>query len=151
MSVLAQDQIKIVIRNRITCTNCLQSDDQEDIHMIVKLNVAGNVNDAFNNFLNEELIFNRDCPVCLSDHNASLEKRVVVAGKYLIINLKIYLLNDGGWVKDMSLVNCVMEQLSFSVDLDDEVQCRKSYHLIASICHSGTLAAGHYKANVLHK
>ena len=37
MSVLAQDQIKIVIRNKITCTNCLQSDDQEDIHMIVKL------------------------------------------------------------------------------------------------------------------
>ena len=64
MSVLAQDQIKIVIRNKITCTNCLQSDDQEDIHMIVKLNVAGNVNDAFNNFLNEEVIFNRDCPVC---------------------------------------------------------------------------------------
>ena len=33
MSVLAQDLIKIVIRNKITCTNCLQSDDQEDIHM----------------------------------------------------------------------------------------------------------------------
>ena len=151
MSVLAQDQIKIVIRNKITCTNCLQSDDQEDIHMIVKLNVAGNVNDAFNNFLNEEVIFNRDCPVCLSKHNASLEKRVVVAGKYLIINLKRYLLNDGGWVKDMSLVKCVMGQLSFSVDLDDDVQCRKSYHLVASICHSGTLAAGHYTAHILHK
>ena len=108
ISVLSQDQIKVVIRNRITCTNCLQSDDREDIHMIVKLNIAGNVNDAFNNFLNEEVIFNRDCPVCLSKHNASLEKRVVVAGKYLIINLKIYLLNDGGWVKDMSLVKCVM-------------------------------------------
>ena len=145
MSVLAQDQIKIVIRNKITCTNCLQSDDQEDIHMIVKLNVTGNVNDAFNNFLNEEVIFNRDCPVCLSKHNASLEKRVVVAGKYLIINLKRYLL------KDMSLVKCVMGQLSFSVDLDDDVQCRKSYHLVASICHSGTLAAGHYTAHILHK
>ena len=60
-------------------------------------------------------------------------------------------LNDGGWVKDMSPVNCVMGQLSFSVDLDDEVQCRKSYHLVASICHSGTLAAGHYTARVLHK
>ena len=119
--------------------------------MIVKLNVAGNVNDAFNNFLNEEVIFNRDCPVCLSKHNASLEKRVVVAGKYLIINLKRYLLNDGGWVKDMSLVKCVMGQLSFSVDLDDDVQCRKSYHLVASICHSGTLAAGHYTAHILHK
>ena len=62
-----------------------------------------------------------------------LEKRVVLAGKYVIIHLKRYLLNDGGWVKDMSLVNCVSEQLSFSVDLDDEVQCRKSYHLVASI------------------
>ena len=151
ISVLSQDQIKVVIRNRITCTNCLQSDDREDIHMIVKLNIAGNVNDAFNNFLNEEVIFNRDCPVCLSKHNASLEKRVVVAGKYLIINLKRYLLNDGGWVKDMSLVKCVMGQLSFSVDLDDDVQCRKSYHLVASICHSGTLAAGHYTAHILHK
>ena len=49
ISVLAQDQIKVVIRNRITCTNYLQSDDREDIHMIVKLNVAGNVNSAFNN------------------------------------------------------------------------------------------------------
>ena len=55
MSVLAQHQIKVVIRNRITCTNCLQSDDREDIHMIVKLNVAENVKDAFNNFLNEKL------------------------------------------------------------------------------------------------
>ena len=36
----------------------------------------------------------------------------VAAGKYLIIHLKRYLLDDGGWVKDMSL--------SFSVDLDDE-------------------------------
>ena len=48
-------------------------------------------------------------------------------------------------------MNCVNEQLSFSVDLDDEVQCRKSLHLVASICHSGTLAAGHYTAHVLHK
>ena len=51
----------------------------------------------------------------------------------------------------MSLVNCVMEQFSFCVDLDNDVQCRKSYHLVASICHSGTLAAGHYTAHVLHK
>ena len=107
----------------------------QDIHMIVKLNVAKNVNTA----------------VCFSKHNASLEKRVVVAGKYLIIQLKRYLLNDGGWVKDIGLVNCVMDQLSFSVDLDNEVQCRKSYHLVASICHSGTLAAVHYTAHVLRK
>ena len=119
--------------------------------MIVKLNVAGNVNSAFGNFLNEEVILDRECPVCLSKHNASLKKRVVVAGKYLIIHLKRYLLDDGGWVKDVSLVNCVTEQLSFSVVLDDEVHCRKSYHLVASICHSGTLAAGHYTAHVLHK
>ena len=138
--------IKVVIRSRITCTNCLQSDDREDIHMILKLNVAGNVNSAFNNYLNEEVLLNRECPVCLSKQNASLEKRVVVAGKYVIIHLKRYLLNDGGWVKDS-----VSEQLCFSVDLDDEVQCRKSYHLEASICHSGTLAAGHYTAHVLHK
>ena len=59
--------------------NCLQSEDREDIHMIVKLNVAGNVNSAFGNFLNEEVISDRECPVCLSKHNASLEKRVVVA------------------------------------------------------------------------
>ena len=74
----------------ITCTNCFQSVDQEDIHMILKLNVAGNVNSAFNNYLNEEVILNRECPVCLSKHNASLEKRVVVAGKYIIIHLKRY-------------------------------------------------------------
>ena len=43
----------------------------------------------------------------------------------------------------MSLVNCVSEQLSFSVDLDDES--------LSIICHSGTLAAGHYTAHVLHK
>ena len=151
ISVLSQDQIKVVIRNRITCTNFLQSDDREDIHMILKLNVAGNVNSAFNNYLNEEVLLNRECPVYLSNQNASLEKRVVAAGKYVIIHLKRYLLNDGGWVKDMSLVNCVSEQLSFSVDLDYEVQCRKSYHLVASICHSGTLAAGHYTAHILHK
>ena len=102
--------------------------------------------------MNEEVLLNRECPVCLSKQNASLEKRVVVAGKYVIIHLKRYLLNDGGWVKDMSLVNCVSEQLSFSVNLDDEVQCRKSYyHLVAFICHSGILAAGHYTAHVLHK
>ena len=54
-------------------------------------------------------------------------------------------------MKDMSLVNCVMEQLSFYVDFDDEVRCRKSYHLVASIFHSRTLAAGHYTVHVLHK
>ena len=61
----------------------------EDIHMIVKLNMAENVNTAFDNFLNEEVILDRECPVCFSKHNASLEKRVVVAaGKYLIIQFK---------------------------------------------------------------
>ena len=48
-------------------------------------------------------------------------------------------------------VNSVMKQLSFSVDLADEVQCRKSYHLVASTCHSRTLTAGHYTAHVLLK
>ena len=43
---------------------------------------------TFYNFLNEEVILDRECPVCFSKHNASLEKRVVVAGKYLIIQLK---------------------------------------------------------------
>ena len=36
ISVLAQDQIKVVIRNRITCTNCLQSDDQDSHDFEVK-------------------------------------------------------------------------------------------------------------------
>ena len=76
---------------------------------------------------------------------------MVVAGKYVIIHLKRYFLNDGGWVKEMNLVNCVSELLSFSVYFDDEVQSRKSYHLVASICHSGTLATGHYTAHVLRK
>ena len=58
--------------------------------MILKLNVAGNVNSAFNNYLNEEVLLNHECPVCLSKQNASLEKRVVVAGKYVIIHLKRY-------------------------------------------------------------
>ena len=40
---------------------------------------------------------------------------------------------------------------SWFFNKDDEVQCLKSYHLVASICHSGTLAAGHYTAHVLHK
>ena len=66
--------------------------------MIVKLNVPGNANSAFGNFLNEEVILDRECPVCLSKRNASLEKRVVAAGKYLIVHLKRYLLDDGGWV-----------------------------------------------------
>ena len=30
--------------------------------MILKLNVAGNVNSAFNNFLNEEVIVQSACP-----------------------------------------------------------------------------------------
>ena len=66
ISVLAQDQIRIVIRKRITCMNCLQSDNRKDIHMIVKLSVAKNVNTTFDNFLNEEVILDRECPVCLS-------------------------------------------------------------------------------------
>ena len=44
MSVLAEEQIKVVIKKRIACTNCLQSDSQEEIHRIVKLNVARSVN-----------------------------------------------------------------------------------------------------------
>ena len=67
ISVLAQDQIRVVIRKMITCRNCLQSDDREDIRMIVKLNVAGNVNAAFNNFLNEEVILNREMSSLLAN------------------------------------------------------------------------------------
>ena len=57
ISVLGQDQIRVVIRKRITCTNCLQSYDREDIHMIVKLNVAENVNTAFDNFGTNKLFW----------------------------------------------------------------------------------------------
>ena len=52
----------VPVSERVTCMNCLQSDDKEDIHMIVKLNVAKNVNTAFDNFLNEEVILYRECP-----------------------------------------------------------------------------------------
>ena len=31
----------------------------------------------------------RDCPVCRSKHNASLEKKIAVAGRYLIIHKKL--------------------------------------------------------------
>ena len=55
---------------------------QQDVPEVL---VAKNVNTAFDSFLNEEVILDRECAVCLSKHNASLEKRVVVAGKYLII------------------------------------------------------------------
>ena len=71
ISGLALDQIRVVIRKRITCMNCLQSDDREDVHRVVKLNVAKPVNAAFENFLNEEVILDRECPVCFSKHNAS--------------------------------------------------------------------------------
>ena len=77
--------------------------------MIVKLNVAGNVNSAFNNSLNEEVILDRECPVCLSKHNASLEKRVVVAGKYVIIHLKRYLLNNLSMFCSLSKITLVHE------------------------------------------
>ena len=36
-------------------------------------------------------------------------------------------------------------------NLDDEIQCRKSYQLVAFIFRSGTLAAGHFTAHLLHK
>ena len=38
-----------------------------------------------------------------------------------------------------------------SVRADDEICYRRTYHLIASICHSGTLAAGHYTTHLLNK
>ena len=150
-SILAQDQIKVLIKKRTTCNNCMQSCEQEEMHMMLKLNVANSVKVALDEFLAEETIFDRDCPFCLSKHDASLEKRVAVVGRYLIVQLKRYLLDDGGWVKDMSLVKCVESLLPICVELDDEVQCQKSYHLVASFCHSGTLHAGHYTAHVLNK
>ena len=91
-----------------------------------------------------------DCPVCLSKQSASLEKRIVASGQYLILHLKRYRRNCNVFVKDDKLVEC-LNDLILPVREDDEIQCRRSYRLIASICHSGTLAAGHYTAHVLHK
>ena len=115
-----------------------------------ELNVAVDVNTAFDTFLKEEVIFDHECSACLHKQ-ASVEKRVVVTGKYIIVQMKRFLLYDGGWVKDVNLVKCVGDQLSLSVGMDDEVRFPKAYHLVASICHSGTLAAGHYTAHILHK
>ena len=118
---------------------------------MVKLNIPKSVNDSFHKLVEEEIIESYDCQVCLTNHNASLEKRVVEAGRYLIFQLKRYKENGESWVKDLSLVDCVSKELSLSVSVDDEVQCRKSYNLVASICHSGTRAAGHYTAHVLNR
>ena len=88
--------------------------------MIVQLNVAGDVNTAFNSFLREEIL-DHECLSC-SHKQASMEKKVVVTGKYIIVQLKRYLLNDGGWVKDVNLVKCVGDQLSLLVGMDNEVR-----------------------------
>ena len=88
VSLLAKDQIKVVIKKRITCTNCLERNYQEDDYRILDLNVAGDVNLAFSILLTEEVILDRYCEVCMARHYASLEKRVGVSGKYLIIQFK---------------------------------------------------------------
>ena len=92
------------------------------MHRILKVNMAVNVNLVINKLLAEEEILDRYCGVCEASHNASQEKRVAVSGRYLIVQLKRFRLNEGNWIKDLSLVRCADEQLSFSVDLDDEIQ-----------------------------
>ena len=69
----------------------------------------------------------------------------------LLFSLRGFFLNEGNWIKDLRLIKGADEQLSFSVDLDEEIQHQRNYHLVASICHSGTRAAGHYTAHVFHK
>ena len=111
----------------------------------------GDVNLAFSNLLTEEVILERYCEVCMARHDASVEKRVKVSGKYLIIQFKRFFLNEGNWIKDLRLIKGADEQLSFSVELHEKIQHHRNYHLVASVCHSGTRDAGHYTAHVFHK
>ena len=60
------------------------------------------------------------------------------------------MLNGDSWVKNDKVVDC-LSKLTLPLKVDDEVVIKKSYHLSASICHSGTRVAGHYTAHVLHK
>ena len=149
-SVLSHDQIKVVIRKTITCNNCHESHYIEEYQNLLKVNVVKDPSCAINDLLVEEVMEDLDCPVCSSKQSASLERRIMASGQYLIVHLKRYEFNDGRLVKDHKIVEC-LNGLILPLKMDEEINCTKSYHLIASICHSGTLAAGHYTAHVLQK
>ena len=72
----------------------------------------------------------------------TLDHEVVSCGKYLIIQLKRFINNEGNLIKDIQEVHC-NPTISLPV-ASGEVTLNRKFKLIATINHSGNLNRGHY-------
>ena len=152
-SLLASNLIKINVKNTITCNNCLQSNVNEEPFPILQLPTSNSIKDSLKLFLNPEELLGSNryfCNVCSSLQPALLEHSFSQLGDFLIIQLKRFISFSGSTIKDVKDVVCTSE-IRIPVSAEDDVTFYKTYSLIGSINHLGTLDRGHYTAHICNR
>ncbi|XP_057310630.1 ubiquitin carboxyl-terminal hydrolase 51-like [Hydractinia symbiolongicarpus] len=118
---------------------------------IVPLATSSSVANSFHLFFQPEELTDNDmwlCPQYSSLQNSTRETAFSQCGD-LILQLKRFTFVEGRSVKNNQFVNCIshsgniLEAPSHPADI---VSFTNKYKLVATINHSGTLAAGHYWA-----
>ena len=137
--------LKFKLRNQITCNSCLNETVREESSPILQLAVANSIQAALHSSLQSETLSGDNsfyCNFCCSLKSASVVPAFSEVGRYLIIQVKRFLSHGDQVIKDVSHIQYTP---SISVPIvDNEVTYEKSFHLIATINHTGNLQRGHY-------
>ena len=144
-SIHAKQLTYCTIKNEITCNVCFQSSIIEDSTPILQLPVSRSIQCALEKSLNTEELTDENsffCHTCQTQRPASVEHSFTQVGKYLIIQLKRFVVHEDSVIKDVQKVHCT-SKLSVPF-VDNEVTLNKKYDLLATVNHTGTLDRGHY-------
>ena len=116
----------------------------------MQLPVSNSIQESIDSFLRpEELSGNNEylCNVCSALKPAVLEHEFSKMGDFLIIQLKRFRNLHGSVTKNIQSVKC-NQQVQLPVLVGNNTVCNKTFKLIASVNHSGSLERGHYTASI---
>lgn len=151
-SVIANNSITNILTTTMSCNSCLFSSSREERMTIVPLATSSSVANSFHLFFQPEELTGNDmwlCPQCSSLQDSTRETAFSQCGDLLILQLKRFTCVEGRSVKNNQFVNCISHSgniLEVPSHPADDVSFTNKYKLVATINHSGTLAAGHYWA-----
>ena len=154
-SSTVKDILSSTVRVSISCDTCLTSTTSEEQWDVLPVPVCDSVSLSLDRFLQPESLAGVNawfCPLCKCNRTSTRQVSFNRVGKAIIIHLKRYQAETGVVRKDTRVVSCLSAGspiLDLPVVVDEHVSFRRSFRLVGSINHSGSLdKGGHYWAYI---
>ena len=145
VGISAMNMVKVSSRVTITCCKCNSDNVQEDSTAILQVPVEANLQSSLNVFPAPELLSEENsyfCHVCQSHQSAEVCHKLSSIGKFLILQTKRFTQNGSALGKHLQKVVC-SPLLSVPVNDNDRTEI-KTFRLIGTINHTGSLQRGHF-------